>query len=444
MGEEGVFKVMCLVVQKYGGSSVANLERIQAVAARVAVRRAEGHPLVVVVSAMGDTTDDLLGLARALHPDARGREVDLLLSTGEVVASSLLALALQARGVPAQALTGAQAGILTDGTFSRAAIATLVPTRVQAALVAGAVPIVAGFQGMSEAAPDADVTTLGRGGSDTTAVALAIGLGAAWCEIYTDVDGIFTADPRIVPTAHRLARIGPVEMLELAQHGARVMHPRAVELGGAYGMPIRVASSFSTRPGTWIIDPTAPLPGPPDEEIFAMELRNKVSGIAHDPDVAKITLRGHGNRAGLVAVFDPLAAAGINVDAIAHIAGLDGAPSDCAFTVAGGDLDRALSITRATAARLGHATVSYEAGVGKVSVVGLGVQDTPGLATRMFATLEGAGIPVDMVTTSQVRITCLVDEACLVEAVRLLHTAFDLDADPALTESMLTTVGGYR
>jgi aspartate kinase len=434
---------MCLIVQKYGGSSVADVERIQAVAARVAARRAEGHPLVVVVSAMGDTTDDLLGLARALHPGARGREVDLLLSTGEVVASSLLALALQARGVPAQALTGAQAGILTDGAFSRAAIASLVPTRVQAALATGVVPIVAGFQGMSEAAPTADVTTLGRGGSDTTAVALAIGLGAAWCEIYTDVDGIFTADPRIVPTAHRLARIGPVEMLELAQHGARVMHPRAVELGGAYGMPIRVASSFNACPGTWIIDPTAPLPGPIDEETFTMELRNKVSGIAHDPHVAKITLRGHGHQAGLVAVFDPLAAAGINVDAIAHIAGPDGAPSDCAFTVAAGDLDRALAITRATAARLGTATVSYEAEVGKVSVVGLGVQDTPGLATRMFATLEGAGIPVDMVTTSQVRITCLVPEAYLAEAVRLLHTAFDLDSELALTGAALT-VGGRR
>ncbi len=420
---------MCLIVQKYGGSSVATPERIRAVAARVRARRAAGQEVVVVVSAMGDTTDDLLTLAHTLHPAAGGREVDLLLSTGEVVACALLALALQAVGVPARALTGGQAGILTDGTFSRAAIASVDPEHVRAVLAAGAVPIVAGFQGISAARSDADVTTLGRGGSDTTAVALAVGLGAAWCEIATDVDGICTADPRLVPTARQLARIGPLEMLELAQQGARVMHPRAVELGEAYGMPILVCSSFHDRPGTWIIAPDLPLPGGGEED--PMELRNKVSGIAHDTNVAKITVLGLPRpEFALYHLFTPLAEAGVNVDAIAHSAEPGGQGADCAFTVAEADLATALAITAQTAAALGARAVHHERAVGKVSVVGLGVQDTPGLAATAFATLGRLGIPIDMVTTSQVRITCLVPQAAVPAAVQALHAAFAL-AGPA-------------
>lgn len=421
---------MSIIVQKYGGSSVATLERIQAVAERVAARRAAGHELVVVVSAMGDTTDDLLDMARSLHAEARGRELDLLLSTGEVVSCALLALALQARGVPACALTGGQAGILTDGTFSRAAIAGVTPHRIRQALEEGAVPIVAGFQGVNTPEAAAEVTTLGRGGSDTTAVALAIGLKADWCEIYTDVTGIFTADPRVVPAARQIPRIGPLEMLELAQQGARVMHARAVELGGVYKMPILVASSFADSPGTWIIAPGVPLPdrGKKEEQ---MELRNKVSGIAHDTNVAKLTVLGLPRpEYSLHQLFTPLAEAGINVDAIAHSAEPGGDRADCAFTVAEADLSRALEITRAQAAALGAQAVHEERAVAKVSVVGLGVQDTPGLAARVFATLGQADIPIDMVTTSQVRITCLVPEARMTAAVRLLHAAFELEAPP--------------
>ncbi len=336
---------MSLIVQKYGGSSVATPARIRAVAQRVKARWQAGDRLVVVVSAMGDTTDDLLALGKLLNSEARGREVDLLVSTGEIVSCSLLALALQAVDVPARALTGAQAGIVTDGIFSRATIADLKPDRLWATLGAGEIPIVAGFQGISgdgRRTTDAEITTLGRGGSDTTAVALAVGLKADRCEIFTDVDGIFTADPRAVPRARQLSRISPVEMLELAQQGAQVMHPRAVELGGLYAMPILVASSFRDRPGTWILSPDMPVPGMrnakfgigndaradsmpysndtiPNSEFHIpysnggeqMELRNKVSGIAHDTNVARLTVFGLPKPAfALHRLFGPLAEAG--------------------------------------------------------------------------------------------------------------------------------------
>ncbi|MEO8288418.1 MAG: aspartate kinase [Chloroflexota bacterium] len=427
---------MSLIVQKYGGSSVANPARIKAVAQRIKARWQAGNRLVVVVSAMGDTTDDLLALGRTLNAEASGREVDLLVSTGEVVSCALLALALQAVGVPSCALTGAQAGIFTDGNFSRAAIADLKPARLWAALAAGEVPIVAGFQGVSGTGKrlDGEVTTLGRGGSDTTAVALAAGLGADRCEIYTDVDGIFTADPRIVPGARQLARISPVEMLELAQQGAGVMHPRAVELGGIYSMPILVASSFRDRPGTWIIAPDLSIPGEQVDieqktsEEGTMEIRNKVSGIAHDTNVARLTVFGLPRPTfALYSLFGPLADAGINVDAIAHSTEPGGERADCSFTVAESDLPRALGITRETALQLGASAVEGDATLGKVSVIGLGVQHVPGLAAQAFAALERAGIKIEMVTTSQVRITCLVPQSRLVDAARLLHKAFGLD-----------------
>jgi len=425
---------MTLIVQKYGGSSVATPARIRAVAQRVKTGWQAGNRLVVVVSAMGDTTDDLLALGKMLNSEAQGREVDLLVSTGEIVSCSLLALALQAVGVPARALTGAQAGIFTDGNFSRAAIADLKPDRLWVSLSAGEVPIVAGFQGISANArrpTDAEITTLGRGGSDTTAVALAVGLKADRCEIYTDVDGIFTADPRVVPRAQQLTHISSVEMLELAHHGAQVMHPRAVEMGGLHSMPILVASSFRDRPGTWIVpvDEMGNVDIPHSQEEDPMELRNKISGVALDTNVARLTVFGLPRPAfALHSLFGPLAEVGINVDAIAHSIEPGGEHADCSFTVAEADLARALAITEQTAARLGASAVEGDRSLGKVSIVGLGVQHVPGLAAQAFAALERAGIKIEMVTTSQVRITCLVSEQRLAEAARLLHTAFGLDS----------------
>ncbi|HMA35820.1 MAG TPA: aspartate kinase [Chloroflexia bacterium] len=431
-----------VVVQKYGGSSVAGVARVQAVAARVAATVATGVQVAVVVSAMGDTTDALIALAQAVHPDPTHRELDLLMSTGEVVACAVLALALQARGVAARALTGAQAGIYTSGPHRRAAIADVDSRRVRAVLAAGEVAIVAGFQGVRGPGPGGEITTLGRGGSDTSAVALAVALGAAWCEIYTDVAGIFTADPRLVPAAQQIPRLGYTEMLELAHEGARVLHPRAVELGSVYGLPIVVRSSFHARPGTVIAAPARRLPPELDAEGIVMELDNKISGVAHDADVARVTVTGvpRANRE-LHRLFTPLAAAGINVDAIAYALDAEGHAADCTFTVAAGDLARTVQIAGAAAVELGAREVRTRRDVAKVSLIGLGIQDTPGLAAQAFAVLAGAGIPIEMVTTSQIRITCLVPENRLEEAARLLHHAFGLDGldpppeRPALPES---------
>jgi len=418
-----------VIVQKYGGSSVADVARIQAVAARIAARVAGGDGVAVVVSAMGDTTDELIALAQRVHPDPAARELDLLMSTGETVASVLLALALQSRGVRAQALTGAQAGIYTCGTHRRAAIVAVDARRVRDLLDAGEVAIVTGFQGVRGAGPDSEITTLGRGGSDTSAVALAVALAADWCEIYTDVDGIYTADPRVVPQARRLRRIDYTAMLELAQQGARVMHPRSVELGSVYGLPIVVRSSFGGGPGTVIAAAGADLPPALAYRGDPMELDNKISGVAHDRDVARITVTGvpQANRR-LHRLFTPLAAAGINVDAIAYALDSEGHAADCTFTVAESDLGRALQVVGATAVELGAREVRTRRDVGKVSLIGLGVQDTPGLAAQAFAVLAAAGIPIEMVTTSQIRISCIVPETRLEEAARLLHQAFGLGA----------------
>jgi aspartate kinase len=423
---------MTLVVQKYGGSSVAGVARMQAVAERVAATVAGGAQVVVVVSAMGDTTDELIALAEALHPDPAHREMDLLMSTGEIVSCALLALALQAAGVPARALTGAQAGIYTDGAHRRAAIVQVDPRRVRETLAAGEVAIVAGFQGVRGAGLDGEITTLGRGGSDTSAVALAIGLGADCCEIYTDVDGVFTADPRVEPAARLIPRIGYTEMLELAQQGARVMHSRAVELGSLYHLPIVVRSSFHLGRGTVIAAPDAPLPPQLALEGDPMERDNKICGVAHDSNVARITVRGlpHAHLE-LHQVFTPLADAGINVDAIAYALDADGHTADCSFTVAESDLARTVQVAGTVAVELGAREIRTRRDVAKVSLVGVGVEDTPGLAARAFAVLAQAGIPIEMVTTSQIRITCLVPQSRMEDAVHLLHHAFHLGAgDP--------------
>ncbi len=403
---------MALIVQKYGGSSVANAERLKAVAQRVKQRRDRGDRLVVVVSAMGDTTDELIDLAAQMTNEPEARELDLLLSTGEIVSSTLLAMALKRLGCPAVALSGAQAGIGTDRRYGRARILKVDPHRLERELEDGNVVIVAGFQGITE---EMDITTLGRGGSDTTAVALAAGLKAERCEIYTDVEGIFTADPRIEPEARKLDSITCEEMLELASLGARVMHTRAVELGSVFGVPIYVASSFTTAHGTLI-----------GGESEMMEQRNKVAGIAHDTNVARITIRGVPDRPGIAAtLFQPLGEAGISVDTIVQNASSERL-TDLTFTVTRSDLSRSLEIVRPVAEQIGAPEVLADIHLAKVSIVGAGMTSASGYAGRMFGALYEAGINIELITTSEIRITCLIDEKKVPEAVRTLHKAFEL------------------
>ena len=403
---------MTLVVQKYGGSSVADAEKIRNVANRVAARRRKGDDLVVVVSAMGDTTDELINLAYQMTEQPEERELDVLLSTGEIVSSTLLSMALHSLSVEAVSLTGAQAGIGTDRRYGRARILKVDPRRVVKELEQGRVVIVAGFQGITE---DMDITTLGRGGSDTTAVALAAALGAAVCEIYTDVDGIYTADPRIEPAARRLDEISYDEMLELASYGARVMHNRAVELGAVYNVPILVASSFQEGPGTLI------------HGGVAMEERNKVRGIAHDLDVAKVTVLGVPDRPGIAAtLFEPLAEGGISVDTIVQNASVDKL-TDLTFTVSRKDIKTSLVLVEPVARSIGARGVVADDKLAKVSIVGSGMQTAPGYAARMFRALYDAGINIEMISTSEIRITCIIDQSRVKDAVRALHKAFELE-----------------
>ncbi len=403
---------MSLIIQKYGGSSVADAAMIKNVARRVAVTKNAGNQVVVVVSAMGDTTDELVELAYSLADQPPAREFDILLSTGEIVSSTLLAMALEAMGYEAVSLSGAQAGIKTDTAYSRARILGIDPKRIVRDLDKGKIVIVAGFQGITE---DMDTTTLGRGGSDTTAVALAAGLGADECQIYTDVEGIYTADPRLVPQARRLAEISYEEMLELATHGAKVMHPRAVELGELFNIPILVASSFTSSPGTLI------------HGGVSMEVRNKVSGIAHDLNVAKITVVGIPDRPGIASsIFESLAEAGISVDTIVQNASIENI-TDLTFTVAKGDLAKAMKVVKPIAESIGARQCASDSKLGKVSVIGTGMQNTPGFAARMFSALSQEGINIQLITTSEIRITCIIDEARVSEAVRALHRAFELE-----------------
>jgi aspartate kinase len=403
---------MAIIVQKYGGSSVANAEKIRNVARRIAAARDKGNKVVTVVSAMGDTTDDLLELAGQINPNPEPREMDLLLSTGEIVSSTLLAMALQAMGQKAVAISGPQAGISTDSSFSRARIVKIEPRRIIKELEKGNIVIVAGFQGIT---PENDVTTLGRGGSDTTAVALAASLKAKVCEIYTDVEGVYTADPRIVPEATKLDEIGYEEMLEMATSGARVMHHRAVELGQVYNMPILVASSLVEKPGTIIRGGEN------------MEARNKVRGIAHDLDVAKITVTGVPDRPGIAAaLFLPLAKAGISVDTIVQNASSHNI-TDLTFTVSKNDLNRAMEIIKPVTKEIGARECETDVNLGKVSVIGTGMQNAPGYAARMFQTLFEQGINIQLITTSEIRITCIIAEGKVKDAVKALHKAFELD-----------------
>ena len=387
---------MALLVQKYGGTSVADSTRIVNVAKRIAAAAEAGNQVVSVVSAMGNTTDRLIELAHEITAEPSPRELDFLLSTGEIVSCTLLAMALRELGAKAISLSGAQAGIQTDASHSRARIEQVETRRVLGELEKGNIVIVAGFQGMTT---DMETTTLGRGGSDTTAVALAAALKAERCEIYTDVPGVFTADPRVVPNARKLVDLSFEEMLELASYGAGVLHPRSVELGAFYGIPILVASSFSSEQGTLIHG------GEP------MESRNRLSGIAHDLDTAKITVMGIPDRPGIAAsLFEPLARAGISVDTIVQNAGADNI-TDLTFTVSRRDLAASQEIIRPVAERLGGQGIVANAELGKVSIIGNGMQDAPGYAARMFTALYRAGINIQMITTSEIRITCIVERA---------------------------------
>jgi aspartate kinase len=401
-----------ILVQKYGGSSLATPARIKRAAARIARSRRAGYDVVVVVSAMGETTDRLLALAARVARDPAARELDLLLSTGEGVSAPLVSMALNELGVPAVSLLGFQAGIQTDRRHARARILGLTPARIERELAAGRVVVVAGFQGIGE---EMEVTTLGRGGSDTTAVAIAVALKAQACEILTDVRGIFTADPRLVLHARLLSRIAYSEMLELASAGARVMHPRSVEIAEANGIELHVRSSFASAPGTMI---------GPEEAI--MEDRNRVRGIAHEEHVARLSVVGVPDRPGIAAaIFTPLAEADIAADVIVQTASHEGV-TDMSFTVSRADARQAEQILQTVAREIGARTILAQNGLAKVSVVGSGIRGQAGVAATMFRTLSSCGINIEMISTSEIRITCIIDAGRVNDAVAALHDAFKL------------------
>lgn len=402
---------MALVVQKYGGTSVGDPERIRNVARRIADTRREGNQVVAVVSAMGDTTDDLITLSEQITGKPHPREYDLLLSTGEMVSASLVAMALQSLGEKAVALTGPQVGILTDGVHTKARIQEIEPDRIYKELARGQLVIVAGFQGENERG---DVTTLGRGGSDTTAVALAAALKADVCDIFTDVDGIFTADPRLVPDARMLSRVSYDEILELASVGAKVMQARSIEFAKKYGVTVHVRSSFHRNPGTLIV-----------EEGKVME-NYVVSGVTADQDQAKLTILAVPDVPGVAArLFTALGAAHVNVDMIIQSSpDAPGEKNNISFTVGKGDLDRALAVLGELTAGWSGSTVVADKGIAKVSIVGVGMKSHAGVAGEMFQVLGDAGINIEMISTSEIKISCVIPEAKAEPAVRLLHAHF--------------------
>ena len=407
---------MSLVVQKYGGSSLANPDLIKNVAKRVASAHDRSDSVVATVSAMGNLTDDLLEIASEVSDRPDPRELDVLLATGELQSCALVAMALRSIGKKAISLSGAQAGIQTDSSYGKAKISRLSPERIRQELGKDNIVIVAGFQGVTE---ESDITTLGRGASDLTAVALAAALKADRCEIYTDVDGIYTADPRMVPKAQKLDEIGFEEMLELASYGAK-MNPRSIELGMVYNVPILVASSFEDLPGT-LIHAGA------DMNIEVGEIRNRVRGIATEKEVTKITVYSVIDRPGVAAsLFKPLADADISVDVIVQNASVSGT-TDLTFTVKSADLISAMDVVRAVSKDLGIKDVGHSTGLAKVSIVGTGMQDSPGYAAKMFSSLSESDINIEMITTSEIRITCLVKEEAAADAAKALHEAFELD-----------------
>ncbi|MDQ1751441.1 MAG: aspartate kinase [Pseudonocardiales bacterium] len=415
---------MGLVVQKYGGSSVADAERIKRVAERIVDTRRAGHDVVVVVSAMGDTTDELIDLAEQIVPVPSGREFDMLLTAGERISMALLAMAIQSLGYPAESFTGSQAGVLTTAVHGKARIVNITPGRVETSVVEGNVAIVAGFQGVS---PDTkDITTLGRGGSDTTAVALAAALKADVCEIYTDVDGVYTADPRIVPNAKRLDTITYEEMLEMAACGAKVLMLRCVEYGRRYGVPIHVRSSFSTKPGTIVSG---------NMEDLAVE-QAIISGVAHDRSEAKVTVVGVPDKPGeAAALFRVLAEAEINLDMIVQNISTGGTGrTDVSFTLPKTDGQIAVQALSRVKDQVGFENVLYDDHIGKLSLIGAGMRSHPGVSATFFAALAEAGVNVEMISTSEIRISVVCRDTELDAAVRAVHDAFELgsDADEAI------------
>jgi aspartate kinase len=405
---------MSLIVQKYGGTSVGSAERIRAVAEHVAQTRRDGHEVVVVVSAMGKTTDDLIVLAEQISPNNPAREMDMLLTAGERISMALVSMALSAVGVESASFTGSQAGIITDTTHRRAKILEMRPDRIREALDDGLVPVVAGFQGVST---ERDITTLGRGGTDVTAVALAAALKADVCEIFTDVTGVFSADPRVVPKARKLDTVSFDEMLEIAATGGRVLMLRSVEFARRHNVPIHVRSSFTWEPGTWIVeeDPTM-------EEAI-------VSAITDDTSEAKITVGGVPDRPGIAAtLFRVLADNGINVDMIVQNTSLNNV-TDISFTVAKTDLEAAMIACQKVQKDIGAAAVTSDDHIGRVTIVGAGMKSSPGVTALMFETLSNNGINIEMISTSSIRISCVLHADKVGDAVRHLHRAFGLDAE---------------
>ena len=411
---------MALVVQKYGGSSVADADGIKRVAQRIVVTRKAGHSVVVVVSAMGDTTDELHDLARQVSPLPPARELDMLLTSGERISMALLAMAIANLGLSARSYTGSQAGVITDDAHGKARIIDVTPGRISGALADGAIPIVAGFQGVS--ASGKDVTTLGRGGTDTTAVALAVALRADVCEIYTDVDGVFTADPRIVPAARRIPAISYEEMLEMAASGAKILQLRCVEYARRYGVPIHVRSSFSNRPGTWVSDLPREAEGPGMEQAI-------ISGVAHDRSEAKVTVMGVPDVVGQAAkIFRAIATAGINIDMIVqNISAATTGLTDISFTLPRADGEAALAALRAVQEEIKYEDLLYDDRIGKVSLVGAGMRSHPGVTATFFGALAEAGVNIEMISTSEIRISVVVDENEVDAAVTATHRAFNLD-----------------
>jgi aspartate kinase len=410
---------VALIVQKYGGTSVGNTDKIKNVARRIADTKVGGNKLIIVVSAMGEMTDELVDLAQQITDSPNEREYDMLLSTGEQISVALLAMALQTLGHEAISFTGGQVGIKTDGWHTKARILSIDTTRIQKELDAGKIAIVCGFQGVNS---DHDITTLGRGGSDTSAVALAAAFKADLCEIYTDVDGVYTADPRIVPEARKLARIAYDELLEMASLGAQVMQPRAVEFGKKYGVPMRIRSSYNNDPGTLVT-----------KEVAAME-KVVVSGVTLNEKEAKITLLGVADKPGVAAtLFENIAAQNVVVDMIIQNVSEKGL-SDISFTVPKDDMKKAVKVAEEIKRQIGAREVRADGNIAKVSAVGVGMRSHSGVAAIMFKTLADEGINIDMISTSEIKISCVVEGSRGRDCLKALHKVFELEKSAAVIE----------
>ena len=412
---------MGIVVQKYGGSSVADAAGIKRVAQRIVNTKKAGNDVVVVVSAMGDTTDELRDLAEQVSPLPPPRELDMLLTAGERISMALVAMAIAQLGYKARSFTGSQAGVITTAEHGRAKIIDITPGRIEAAIGDGAIAIVAGFQGVSQ--DTKDVTTLGRGASDTTAVALAAALGADVCEIYSDVDGVFTADPRVVPAARKLDRVSHEEMLEMAASGAKILHLRCVEYARRYNMPVHVRSSFSTKEGTWILPALTEEEGSMEQAI--------ISGVAHDRSQAKVTVVGVPDKIGEAArIFDALATSEVNIDMVVqNVSAAATGRTDISFTLPREDGQTAMAALAKLESEVGYERLLFDDQIGKISVIGAGMRSHPGITAKFFAALAGEGINIEMISTSEIRISVIVDDVDVERAVQCAHSAFGLDAD---------------